>query len=643
MPGVDPPDKLRRLQAVFRFREDVMWRWLLTVSLLLIMSGVSHPQVLPLQCVPNSSSTTFNASHDLHKVTIDGVKYPDMKPDMNIQDSAPLLNAAIAYVVSTNGGCTDLIVNPGAYFFNTAKSVPLHKAKTAYVYVPQAPSPVKINLRGSTLLFQESYYSAFYIDQCSGCAFESFSIDYVNLPFTQLNVTGVTSDGIAVTTQPNWPNLNQLYTHQTHVQGAADIKFLGFDTHDGVPQYAYTDWKLPTGGPAGTITLGTKPNPQTIIQTGDIFIAATRGGGPAIYQNAGSNTLFKDITIYTSGGPAIESWYSQTTSFIDIHVVPNKGRLVSTVAGGIQLNAMAGSGFVVRNCTIEATQDDSIAGNAEAPYAIAAMGRDELTVAGTPPQNPVFFMNGATGAAVGTPPSGPAHDLAPRALPFSYSVTPGLTWDQLTLLSNKAIIYGQTGFANGTGVAIQNNTITNSYLARGIGLSGVSKASITNNTITNTQQAGIMLGVDLPANVPTNNALIANNTLTNTNMGMSGVGPTYLGAIEVMAFAANGDVMAEQVSRHVFINGNTVNTTQRAGIWIGNVHGGAMNDNNVSGAGLSGGNLGIDDHLNNGLQPYTQEAFTSAVLAWCVVEVGVTGKGFDPLVTTLCPGSTSAK
>src|SRR5262249_23064329 len=160
--------------------------------------------------------------------------------------------------------------------------------------------------------------------------------------------------------------------------------------------------------------------------------------------------------------------------------------------------------------------------NAEAPYAIAALGRDGLTVAGTPPQNPVFFMNGATGAAVGTPPPGPPHDLAPRSLPFSYSVTPGLTWDQLTLLSNKAIIYRQAGFANGTGVAIQNNTIKNSYLARGIGLSGVSKASITNNTITNTQQAGIMLGVDLPANVPTNNALIANNTLTNTNMGMSG-------------------------------------------------------------------------------------------------------------------------
>src|SRR5262249_6399123 len=154
-----------------------------------------------------------------------------------------------------------------------------------------------INLRGSTLLFQESYYSAFYIDQCSGCAFESFSIDYVNLPFTQLNVTGVTSNEITVTTQPNWPTLNQLYAHQTHVQGssAGAIKFLGFDTHDGVPQYAYTDWKLPTGGSDNAIVLGYKPNPQTIIQTGDVFIAATRGGGPAIYQNAGSNTLFKDI------------------------------------------------------------------------------------------------------------------------------------------------------------------------------------------------------------------------------------------------------------------------------------------------------------------------------------------------------------
>jgi len=172
-------------------------------------------------------------------------------------------------------------------------------------------------------------------------------------------------------------------------------------------------------------------------------------------------------------------------------------------------------------------------------------------------------------------------------------------------------------------------------------LSGVSKASITNNTITSTQQAGIMLGVDLPANVPTNNALIANNTLTNTNMGMSGVGPTYLGAIEVMAFAANGDVMAEQVSRHVFVNVNTVTNTQRAGIWIGNVHGGALNDNTVTNYGQGWNQAIYGDHLNDGLKPYLPDAFSSGVFKWCMGEFGNTGN--NPPTNSACPPSASAK
>jgi hypothetical protein len=82
----------------------------------------------------------------------------------------------------------------------------------------------------------------------------------------------------------------------------------------------------------------------------------------------------------------------------------------------------------------------------------------------------------------------------------------------------------------------------------------------------------------------------------------------------------------------------------RAGIWIGNVHGGAVNDNDIKRYGRAQGNLGVGFHLNDGLKPYLAQAFASALLAWCTVDVGSTGNRHDVVATNLClPGQPSAK
>jgi len=610
-----------------------MWRLLSIALLLLVVSEAAEAQ--PQPC--SNGSPTFNASTDLHKVG-----GSDMKPNDPSIDSSQRLTTAITYVIG-HPECTTLVANPGTYYFYAAEPSPVQPVKTTYIYVPPAKA-LRIDLRGANLVFRESVYAAFYIYGCQGCEFSNFSIDYENLPFTQLDVQGISSTGINVLPQPGWANQSQLYDHQTKVKGAKRLLFRGFDTRGGVPLYTYTDWQLPppSSGNPDAITLGSSPDPQSIIQQHDIFIAAMRGGGPAIYEEKSSSTTFNDITIYTSGGPAIESWWSQAMSFIGIRVVPNTGRLVSTVAGGIQLNAMSGAGFVVRNCTVEGTQDDSIAGNAEAISVTASsLTRDSVVTSAPPPQSPVFFLNGTTGAAVGGPYN--RHQFNLTGSGNSYSVSPGLTLDQIASLGDGALIYGVNAFGNETGVAVQNNTITNSYLARGIAFSGVSKISITHNNITNTQQAGILIGANLPQNMPTSEILIGDNRLNSINMGMSGVGPTYLGAIQIMAAAANNNVLAGQVSQHVFVNGNTVDGTQRAGIWIGNVHGGAVENNNVSNAGQAGGNLGYNDHLNNGLKDYVAQAFAAGLLTWCTVDVGSSGNTINGPVTSLCPGSTSTK
>ena len=182
---------------------------------------------------------------------------------------------------------------------------------------------------------------------------------------------------------------------------------------------------------------------------------------------------------------------------------------------------------------------------------------------------PVFFVNSLTGQVVGGPP-GQGHALF-AAGPKTYEIMPHLSAGQVGQVVPGGVVYSTAQFAPADSVVVAHNRIANSYLARGIAFSGVAGIEITGNTITNTQQAGIFLGTAPPQYGPVNGALIADNTLTATNMGMSGVGTDMLSAIEVMAFGSNGNVFGGQPSRKLFINRNTITTTERTGIWVGNV------------------------------------------------------------------------
>jgi hypothetical protein len=404
-----------------------MWTWLLAVPTLLILAGAAQAQ-----CV--SGTNVFNASQELRQVST----YPNMTPNQPDVDSAPRLRAAITYVLATPG-CTELVVDKGGYYFETAVSSGIQPVKMAYAVVP-AGTGLTVDLHGSNLIFKESYYSAFYINQCNGCVFKNFSIDYKHLPFTQLDVTKVTWEEIIAVPQPDWPNPYQLYTHQSELAGAP-VPLQGFDTRNGQAQYEYTAWSIatPTKDYPHRIALDPASKPQRIIKPGDVFILAARGGGPAILQQNSSGISFGNIVIYTSGGPAIESDNSQGMSFDAFNIVPYANRLVSTVAGGIELNDMTGPGNVVQNCVVFGTQDDSIAGNVTVPLVTAtATSVSEITLTSSPilpilPQNPVFFVNGTTGQTIGGPPTGRKYTLTPVARSTTvFSVSPPLNAKQVS-------------------------------------------------------------------------------------------------------------------------------------------------------------------------------------------------------------------
>jgi hypothetical protein len=458
--------------------------------MLLILAGEAQAYCLPW----DHAATTFNASRDLNRIH---PSLSDMTPNDEGVDSAPLLAAAIKYVIA-NRDCSKLVVDEGAYYFNKVSE---NKSKSAYVLIENASS-LNIDLRGANLVFKESFYSAFYIDNCNSCTLSNFSIDYQHLPFTQLNVTKVTWEEIIAVPQPDWPNVDQLYRHQSQVTGQfQSLLFQGFDTRGGVPQYDYTAWTLlmplPPGKPSHPhrIPLDATSKPQRVIQEGDVFIVAARGGGPAIYEENSAGTTFQNITIYTSGGPGIESWASKAMSFIGIQIVPNAGRLVSTVAGGIQLNNMSGPGNVVRNCLIIGAQDDSIAGNMSVRLVSATVVGGGIDIPVAPPNNPVFFVNGTTGETIGGPPTAQNYNLTLKN-GTTYSVDPPLTPKQANAFGT-SLVYSWDQFAADKSVIVQDNKIWYSYLARGIAFVGVSGVEITHNVVVGTQQAGILVEADM--------------------------------------------------------------------------------------------------------------------------------------------------
>jgi parallel beta-helix repeat protein len=577
-----------------------MWRLFLSLTIFLFMPGLARGE-----CVPGSTSTTFNASRDLHKVQSLG--YHNLKPNQAKLDATPRLNAAISYVIH-NTDCHKLTVDSGTYYFRS-----LAPGGNAYL-VLQDPTK-DFDFQNASFIFQESYFPAFYVTGCKQCSVSNVSIDYVHLPFTQLTVKHVSQNQSAIVAFPQssaWPTPQQLYNHQSRF---GQVFLWGFDTRDGVPQYGYTRWSItPPLRYAHRIPL----SPYGVIHEQDIFIVAARGGGPAIRVEHSQSGTLKDITIYTSAGPGLEMWYSQGMSLIGMNIVPGSNRLVSTVAGGIELDAISGPGNIVRSSVVQGAQDDSIAGNVAASYGVISGGTtDTVTLCPqqTMPSSPTFLVNSETGYMAGDPLTGAGYSLASNGSGV-YPVTPSFSPEQVKNLPS-SVIYNAGQFNTANYVTVESNQISNSYLARGIAFSGVGGIRISDNTITNTQQAGIYLGTSLPENGPVNDALVAGNQLRSTNMGMSGVGTGMLGAIEIMSFAMVGQAISEQPSQKIFISGNTISKTKRTGIWIANVRSGDVEQNTIEGTGQAQENLGIEPHLNFGIEPYAKQAFQQEAFGWC--------------------------
>jgi hypothetical protein len=147
---------------------------------------------------------TLNLSHDL---VSNGIAKSNMTPDSPTLDSRQLFEAGVNYANSHH--IPTVTVDRGRYYFLTQDNANQH--------VNISASNLTIDLQYSDLYFANGNAVGLVCNLCSGMTLENFTLDYINLPFTQVQVTGVNSTARTITYQTisGWPSPSSLNSFAT--------------------------------------------------------------------------------------------------------------------------------------------------------------------------------------------------------------------------------------------------------------------------------------------------------------------------------------------------------------------------------------------------------------------------------------------
>src|SRR5215831_5567950 len=128
---------------------------------------------------PLSAQSTLNLTHDL---AAKGIAPFNMQPDSPKLDSRPLLEAAVVYAQKNN--IATLIAGRGAYYFLSLRNPQTH-------ILLNGVSGLTIDFQNSDLYFQRSNRGAILCQNCTSVTLQNFTVDFIQLPFTQMTITAV--------------------------------------------------------------------------------------------------------------------------------------------------------------------------------------------------------------------------------------------------------------------------------------------------------------------------------------------------------------------------------------------------------------------------------------------------------------------
>jgi uncharacterized protein (TIGR03437 family) len=535
------------------------------------------------------AQTALNLSHDL---TTDGVAKSNMVPNSPTLDSTPLFQAGVAYAIKN--GFSTVTADRGSYYFLS------QDIAEAHVYL-QSISNLTIDLAYSDLYFANGNAVGLHCFGCSGVMLQNFTMDYINLPFTQVQVTAVNPSAMTINYQliSGWPA--PLTLNGYAVTGSRYYLFV-FRNGQQLRQTAWMPATVPFSGSTLQVATsglqGAASSNLAAILPGDTVVVSFRNGGGMLLFQKGSNNTIRNVSIYSSAQLAFDIQNVSNSTFDQLQVIPRPGtdRLISSNADGIHISD-SGANNVISNSTVKRACDDALIidgqwfaeVNGPATGTTVAVTLDgAVTLA---PGMSVDFINIADATVFATanitavsPAVGQQTDGSMVTLTLDHAVS--------GLLANFGVMPTDPSFRGG-GSVIRNNLVQEEVFNRGIYLPGVKNVTATDNLISSTNNGGIVMGEDDLLSYSYKTGTVSGVTITKNvvNNALEYGYPTMqtvvnMAAIEDYVTNENYDYVTTTPESNITITGNLVTNTPRSGIRLQSANGATVSGNMIINANL---------------------------------------------------------
>src|ERR1700736_4445349 len=248
----------------------------------------------------HAQTGVLNLSRDLTGLKI---ATQNMTPNTPALDSRPLFEAAVQYAQANS--IPLITCDPGSYYFLTGHPSGRYLNFTGL-------HDIAFDLAGSDFYFQLGSWVGLECDQCQNVQFLNFTLDSLQLPFTQVQVTTVDTANNRIQYAPldGWEAAANFNTIR-NPSGAAEPLY-AFDFRDGAPvrETSRIAIQRPIDPGFLQVTNDGSPwgNPKQLasILPGDIIALTARAGGPALVARYGSNIVIKNVSVYFSGTVGVQ-------------------------------------------------------------------------------------------------------------------------------------------------------------------------------------------------------------------------------------------------------------------------------------------------------------------------------------------------
>jgi len=511
-----------------------------------------------------------------------------MTPDDLALDSRPLLEAAAAY--AQTHAVTLITADPGAYYFFT-----YHTNSGRYLNFTGLQN-LTFDLAGSDLYFQGGSYVSLECDNCQNVQFLNFTLDTLQLPFTQVQVTSVDTKNnrINYTPLPNW-ELAADFNAIRNPAGSAEPLY-AFDFRNGAVVRSTSRMSVQRPIDLAFLTIASdgspwsNPSQLANIQPGDVIALSARAGGPTLAIRNGSSNLIKNVSVYFGSQVGVMLQSSPNTVAEQVQVIPRPGtdRLMSTNADGISA-VQLGQNLTIRRCRIRRTGDDGISPNSQQLAVVTGQtGTRTVKVnrsafSNFPDGLPVQFIDNKTGFPAATAlivSQDPPYSTATPV--FGGAATIALDHDIPTLALNDPMVYADPAF-RGAGLRVENNLVEDVLQARGMSLWGLLGGTIQGNVIRNPGWSGIAVieqdSTQTWMTGPVANMTIQRNAIEQFSTAFGTAVASALGGIDIEADDLNFAPDAGSPLQTITVQNNFVSAGPYSGIRMGNVNVGSITGN----------------------------------------------------------------